>query len=671
MADYYAATNGTAGGAGTLVSPWDLKTALVNASQTSDDTLWLRGGTYPQKAVSLLDGGSVRSYCYQLYGYYDASEYATVDGNATTTLAENINSSVTEFDLASTATFAMQGAFDSTDIVIDSELIRVYSISGNTVTSCDRGFGGTTAASHTNGATVRVSGTTFIANGDNTTYRDFRVTNSYTLRDAGAAWNVLIPTLLRGSGIYPGNNTTGNKFVNLVVDNHVDGMGSAPTSSNSELYGNLMTNNGVHYDGPPEQGAGNGFYGGNGSGYFRFYDNISLNNFGFNGQFGDMQGGDFQDNVFANAGSPLGGLRDPLIGNFNVLYHHEETDTSMTVTDSHHWMSYENTALAAWFGYGGLISNVTATGNTFVGGDWIVKFAGNGTNITTVVDFSDNILYGPNSGTYINKLASFAVTAQDNNTYYDADGLSVFSYNGSGVNFASWKSSTGYDASSSQTSTAMPDTVDVIPNIYEIGRAHIVVYGISSPTSINVNLATTGLTDGQSYEIRNAFDFFGDAVATGTYDAGSTTISLPLNGAALDVATPVGMAYTPATTVPLFGVFIVIPLAATAGAPGAPTGLSVNLRQSDGATGGFALVWTLNGAAETSVTVRRISTAGTVDTVLGADVTSYSPTGLTIGETYTFAVKASNASGDSEWSSTVQKVLTGLHYFGAPPAIAN
>lgn len=668
--DYYASTIGTPGGDGSIGDPWDLKTALANASQTSGDTLWLRGGTYTQKVVSTLNGGTVRSYCYQLYGYYDASEYATIDGNATTTLAENINSSVTEFDLASTAKFAMGGPFGSTDIVIDSELIRVYSISGNTVTSCDRGFGGTTAASHTNGATVRVYGTTFIANGDDTTYRDFRVTNSFTLRDAGASWNVIIPTLLRGGGIYPGNNTSGNKFVNLAVDNHVDGMGAAATSYNSEFYGNLMWANGVHYDGPPEQGAGNGFYGGNASGYFRFYNNISLNNFGFNGQFGDLAGGDFQNNTFANAGSPLGGLRDPSIGNFNVLYHHEETDTSMSVTDSHHWMAYDNTALAAWFGYGGLLSNLTVTGNTFVGGDFVTKFAGNGTNITTVASFSDNVLYGPDSGTYTNKFTTFAVTVWNNNTYYDASGRTMFDYNGSNANFASWKSSTGFDASSSETADAMPDTVVVIPNDYEIGRASIVVYGISEPSSINVNLATTGLNDNQEYEIRNAFDFFGDAVATGVYDAGATTISLPLNGAALDVATPIGMAYTPATTVPQFGAFIVIPGAADASAPGTPTGLTVALRQSNSTTGSFLVSWTLGSGTETSVTLRRIVNNVTTDIPLAADTTSYTDTGQTVGLSYTYAVKASNAAGDSAWSDTVQKVLTGLTCFGAPPSVS-
>lgn len=47
MADWYAATDGTAGGAGTLASPWDLATALADTTNIGGgDTLYLRGGTY-------------------------------------------------------------------------------------------------------------------------------------------------------------------------------------------------------------------------------------------------------------------------------------------------------------------------------------------------------------------------------------------------------------------------------------------------------------------------------------------------------------------------------------------------------------------------------------------------------------------------------------------------
>ena len=91
--------------------------------------------------------------------------------------------------------------------------------------------------------------------------------------------------------------------------------------------------------------------------------------------------------------------------------------------------------------------------------------------------------------------------------------------------------------------------------------------------------------------------------------------------------------------------------------------------QSSGATGTMQLAWTLGAGTETSVTVRRIVGGVTTDIPLSADVTSYTDTGQTVGLSYTYAVKASNAAGDSAWSDTAQEVLTGLTCFGAPPSI--
>ncbi|MCG3148782.1 MAG: hypothetical protein PCFJNLEI_02229 [Verrucomicrobiae bacterium] len=58
-ADWYASPTGTSSGAGTLASPWDLKTALTrNGTIKAGDTLWLRGGSH------LVGGKSFRYNCY-------------------------------------------------------------------------------------------------------------------------------------------------------------------------------------------------------------------------------------------------------------------------------------------------------------------------------------------------------------------------------------------------------------------------------------------------------------------------------------------------------------------------------------------------------------------------------------------------------------------------------
>jgi len=124
------------------------------------------------------------------------------------------------------------------------------------------------------------------------------------------------------------------------------------------------------------------------------------------------------------------------------------------------------------------------------------------------------------------------------------------------------------------------------------------------------------------------------------------------------------------TTAPDFGVFVVIPGAADASAPGTPSKPTAALRQTNSTTGSFLVSWTLGAGTETSVTLRRIVNNVTTDIPLAADTTSYTDTGQTVGLSYTYAVKASNAAGDSAWSDTEQKVLTGLTCFGAPPSVS-
>ena len=74
------------------------------------------------------------------------------------------------------------------------------------------------------------------------------------------------------------------------------------------------------------------------------------------------------------------------------------------------------------------------------------------------------------------------------------------------------------------------------------------------------NLSQLGLSNGQSYEIRNALNYFGALVFTGTYNASNPTVSIPMTSAAATaVSTPINHSFTPATTLPEFAVFVVIP----------------------------------------------------------------------------------------------------------------
>ena len=78
-----------------------------------------------------------------------------------------------------------------------------------------------------------------------------------------------------------------------------------------------------------------------------------------------------------------------------------------------------------------------------------------------------------------------------------------------------------------------------------------------------VPLAQAGLNVGDAFEIRDAMNYFGAPVATGTYD-GSSSISIPMNN--LQPAAPLGSGLTyPVHTAPQFGAFVLVRTSAGSG----------------------------------------------------------------------------------------------------------
>ena len=75
----------------------------------------------------------------------------SLSNNATTTLNGNINNSTTTVVVASASGFPSSGSFV---ILVDTELMLVTAGQGTTSWTVTRGLEGTTAASHTSGATV-------------------------------------------------------------------------------------------------------------------------------------------------------------------------------------------------------------------------------------------------------------------------------------------------------------------------------------------------------------------------------------------------------------------------------------------------------------------------------------------------------------------------------------
>jgi hypothetical protein len=94
----------------------------------------------------------------------------------------------------------------------------------------------------------------------------------------------------------------------------------------------------------------------------------------------------------------------------------------------------------------------------------------------------------------------------------------------------------------------------VRPNQFDTGRATVIAYNWDMRSDISVDLAGV-LKNGEDFEVRDAQNYFGSPVLTGTFSGGP--VSIPLGG--LQITGPVGEVPTlPRHTAPEFAVFIVL-----------------------------------------------------------------------------------------------------------------
>lgn len=554
--DYYASPTGSPSNSGTDIDdPWNLQKALTS-SLVNGKILGLVGGTYTGKFISTLNNALIRCSAFGV----------AIDGYVHTTLTNDMaagtqGQSITFAVGNATAIKALYDAGTINSIIINGEALFITAISGNNITA-NRAASGSepagVAPAHTAGAAVRAAGNQLYIQGNNSTYIGLEILNSDPLRnfatDGGDG--------PRGNGIFvsgiSGNTASGNTIANCYLHDNLNGIQTGSDSANTQVFGCILSNNGMsNSNGEP---LGHGGYFENKSGFSYVYDNLFLNNFneGFQcyGRTAAYPGGRVIGNVSANSGSPNGAsfrVRNAIVG--PEAQGNRIPDILMS--DNHFVHPQNVNGGNMTFGYGDGVTHGTIQNSYFVGG-------GNGLSVevknTTSVVFTGNKTYGTNaSGINVQSSQQSTNYNWNNNTYYaTATNADRFGNTTASANqtFALWKSSTGYDANSTITTGALPTTVIVRPNAFETGRANIYVYA-QGQTAVSVDLAQAGIPMGYTYQIFNAFNYTpnGEYVTSGIY-AGAP-ITLPLNVAnATSVVSPVGGGYTPTTTLPNFGAFI-------------------------------------------------------------------------------------------------------------------
>ncbi|HYF04582.1 MAG TPA: hypothetical protein VEA59_00250, partial [Patescibacteria group bacterium] len=311
--DYYAAPNGSAAGDGSSTSPWDLATALNKTTVvTAGKTLCLKGGVYYGTFYSYIKGAAGQPITVRSA----PGEWAVLDNNLTDTLTEALpaEAGFSRCKFASGKTKWTNSKY----VVVDKEAILISDPNMSTYPDalrCQRGQLNTVPVAHQVGAPARPGEVNiFNVHSTHTIFRDFEIRNTDSNRlKERAVYNLddsytYSYNSFRAFGVaVRGSN---NKFVNMVVRNTGDAFGVWTDAPDTEIYGNLLYNNGWV---SPLRSHGHGLYSQNRDGYHTMQDNVFYNNF-FTGLqiFGSvnasLNGYRVSGNLFLNDGTIFNGL---------------------------------------------------------------------------------------------------------------------------------------------------------------------------------------------------------------------------------------------------------------------------------------------------------------------------------------------------------------------------
>lgn len=353
------------------------------------------------------------------------------------------------------------------------------------------------------------------------------------------------------------------KLINPITHDLANGIRFWERAIDSEIYGAITFNNGWN---GPDRGHGHGIYAQNATGTKNIREVISFNNFSTGmklyGSEGQANSTNFDGIISFNNGSPAALLdNNPIWREHNLLVGSDHYPSkAIKITNSHFYypgVTRTNNLHLGW--YAPYNEDLTFTNNRVIGGQRVVFFRG-----WKSIVFTDNFLWlrpaaltGPKLIQMIHGGAGKQVSDHtfDRNAYYDTSGIGkAFQPVGSYLTFAEWQN-LGADANSTYTPRAPTvQQVFVRPNIYEQGRAHIVVYNWTGSNHALVDLSGAGLVAGDNYEIRDAQDFFGAPVLSGKYSGASVQVPL----AARAVVRLIGITQAIAHTGPEFYVFVLL-----------------------------------------------------------------------------------------------------------------
>jgi hypothetical protein len=342
------------------------------------------------------------------------------------------------------------------------------------------------------------------------------------------------------------------KFINMVLHDANEGFGFWTAALDAELYGNLIYNGG--WQGPaPDRGHGHGIYAQNDTGTKIVRDNVIFNQFGFGihayTEGGAINGFHLEGNVSFNNGQPV--RERTRTG--NILIGGLKPAERITLINNYTFHPRDTNAVNVQLFYGAADNqDLDVRGNYFANGNATVAI-----REWLQARFTRNVIVGKLGllSFHVPVSASPAAYAWDNNTYYQTGPPTTpFNFTEQYLPFEDWRAVSGFDRASRFTQGSAPTQVQVRGNQYEAGRAHLIVYNGEQREFVEAEVGQV-LQVGARYEVRNAQDYYGAPVLSGTYSGGP--LRLPMNG--LSVAQPLGVTGVEPTG-PEFNVFVLLRL---------------------------------------------------------------------------------------------------------------
>lgn len=261
-----------------------------------------------------------------------------------------------------------------------------------------------------------------------------------------------------------------SKLINSVIHNNLQGIGFWSPAINSELYGNIIFNNGAAGE---DRGHGHAIYTQNKTGTKQIINNIIFFGYGFGihayTENGDIQGFNFERNIWfrtgasVNGSSTLGESDGLLIGGLKPV------DRAI-VKENYSWVPHPN-ARSIRFGWGGTVVN-------------------------EFIEIRDNYLVGN------------AVTqGQWKNAEVEGNHF-----------FGAVIGPEPTDFPNNSFSNRLPtDTKTVLhSNKYDPYRIDVIVYNWNNDDSVPVNLETM-IASGTYFTVHSVFDIWGEPVLKGKY----------------------------------------------------------------------------------------------------------------------------------------------------------